>query len=140
MRHYNQIITTLDQQGGYHPLFGVDTRRDEILWETWIDGFSKAMELRPKGWHLVARSDDEAAVMAIAGIAMLSEINLGKSTLPQVEIDRLIGEAPDFLPQAVEILHLWRRDNDSLQAKETKWDVIIFATVAQARNTKNAVG
>lgn len=119
MRHYNQMITTLDHQVGYHPLFDVDTRRDEILWETWIDGFSSAMELRPKGWHLLASCDDEAAVMAITGIAMLSEINLGESTLPQVEIDRLIGEAPDFIRQAVAILHRWTRDNDPLQAKET---------------------
>jgi hypothetical protein len=30
------------------PLFSIDTRNGDILWELWIEGFEKAVELRPE--------------------------------------------------------------------------------------------
>ncbi len=43
---YNDIIRQLDQ-GRYAPLFDVDTRTGETMWEMWIEGFHKALTLRP---------------------------------------------------------------------------------------------
>ncbi len=33
----------------------------ETLWEPWIDGFERAMRLRPDAWEEIALSDDEEA-------------------------------------------------------------------------------
>jgi hypothetical protein len=48
MEHYNSIARGLNgSSGGFAPVFDVDTRHDEVLWELWIDGFDQAMRLRP---------------------------------------------------------------------------------------------
>ena len=48
MEHYNSVARTLmERPGRYSPLFSVDTRNGDILWELWIEGFETAVELRP---------------------------------------------------------------------------------------------
>ena len=49
MEHYNATANDL-QSGRYAPVFEVDTRHDEVLWELWIEGFETAMQLRPESW------------------------------------------------------------------------------------------
>jgi uncharacterized protein len=49
MERYNAVAAELQCGGGhYEPLFDVDSRHNEILWEIWIDGFDTALQLRPK--------------------------------------------------------------------------------------------
>src|SRR5579859_1982629 len=49
MEHYNSVARTLmERPDRYCPLFSVDTRNGDILWELWIEGFETAVELRPK--------------------------------------------------------------------------------------------
>ena len=49
MERYNAVAAELQRGGGhYEPLFDVDSRHNEILWEIWIDGFDTALQLRPK--------------------------------------------------------------------------------------------
>ena len=48
MEHYNDVARTLmERPGRYAPLFAIDKRNDDILWELWIEGFEKAIALRP---------------------------------------------------------------------------------------------
>jgi uncharacterized protein len=48
MEHYNDVARTLiERPDRYGPLFAVDKRHNEILWELWIAGFKKAVKLRP---------------------------------------------------------------------------------------------
>ncbi len=49
MEHYNATANDL-QSGRYAPVFEVDTRHGEVLWELWIGGFETAMQLRPESW------------------------------------------------------------------------------------------
>src|ERR1700712_1768999 len=37
MQHYNDVLASLAQPGSYEPLFDIDTRNDDILWEMWVD-------------------------------------------------------------------------------------------------------
>jgi uncharacterized protein len=49
MEHYNDVARTLiERPDRYGPLFAVDKRRNEILWEIWVAGFEKAVKLRPR--------------------------------------------------------------------------------------------
>jgi uncharacterized protein len=88
MLHYNEILGSLDQSGEYEPILETGTRTGETLWELWIDGFTKAMKLAPRGWDRVRASDDEAPKAAIAGISSLAAINEGRADLSEDEEDR----------------------------------------------------
>jgi len=44
MEHYNSVARTLmERPDRYSPLFSVDTRNGDILWELRIEGFEKAV-------------------------------------------------------------------------------------------------
>jgi hypothetical protein len=48
MEHYNAVARTLmERPDRYSPLFAVDERNGDILWELWIEVFEKAVKLRP---------------------------------------------------------------------------------------------
>jgi len=111
MRHYNAILASLDYPGEYEPIFEVDTRTNETLWELWIEGFSKAMKLAAKGWNRIRASDDEGPKAALAGISELAAFSSGRVTLEEVEEDRWDKEAPDLIPIWVQLLHEWRLEN-----------------------------
>jgi uncharacterized protein len=52
MEHYNDVARTLmDHPECYSPLFAVDTRNGDILWELWIEGFEQAVKLQPAAWR-----------------------------------------------------------------------------------------
>ena len=58
MEHYNATAHDL-QSGRYTPVFEVDTRHDDVLWELWIEGFETAMQLRPESWGVLLQSDED---------------------------------------------------------------------------------
>jgi uncharacterized protein len=112
MRHYNAIITDLNQPGSYGPLFDIDARNGDTLWEPWIEGFTTAMDLAPAAWHKVIKSDDPAAETAISGIKTLHALASGPTILSKAEQDRWLREAPDLIAIWVEVLHSWRLEHD----------------------------
>ena len=60
MEHYNSVARTLlGHPDRYSPLFSVDTRNGDILWELWIEGFEKAVALRPATWKKLLDADVE---------------------------------------------------------------------------------
>lgn len=120
MQHYNDVLASLGQPGSYEPLFDIDTRNDDILWEMWIEGFVQAMDLAPDGWRRVAASDDAACKAALKGIAKLHAIADGEARLSRSKEDRWTREAPDLIPSWIEMLHAWRLENDSNRPKSTQ--------------------
>jgi uncharacterized protein len=112
MRHYNEVLASLDQPGTYQPLFEIDTRSEDILWEMWVEGFVQAMDLAPDGWHRIASSDDVGCKAALKGIAKLHAIANGKGRISGRKQERWTAEAPDLIPIWVEMLHAWRLEND----------------------------
>jgi uncharacterized protein len=84
----------------------VDPNSDETLWEPWVDGFSRAMRLRPDAWEkLLDRGDEETRTTMIFLMA-LQDIYTGKSKFTDEEIDEIDLEAPDLIPNCVAtILH-----------------------------------
>lgn len=106
MEHYNATIADIGA-GRYAPVFDVDTRNDDVLWEMWIDGFERAMSLRPESWSTYLGMDEDATA-AIAGLLSLADIASGKSKLKRNDIDELQSAAPDLIPGWIEILNAAR--------------------------------
>lgn len=112
MEHYNATISDIDA-GRYAPVFDVDIRNNEVIWELWIDGFETAMRLRPKSWSVYLGTDDDATA-AIAGLLSLADIANRKSRLKKNDIDRLQAEAPDLIPGWIEILNAARHVHSAM--------------------------
>ncbi|MGJ3260609.1 MAG: UPF0149 family protein [Rhodospirillales bacterium] len=115
MNHYNDIIRQLGR-GRYAPIFDVDTRDEDILWEFWLEGFYAALTLRPDAW--LSLGDGSDAHKALSVFMRLHEI----ATLPPDELEIMdIDEdletlAPDMIPVLVQDLHNARLDLESPSA------------------------
>jgi uncharacterized protein len=108
IERYNAVAADLQRgPGHYAPLFDVDTRHDDILWELWIDGFDTALQLRPGAWAGVGGGDEDVRV-ALAGLVTLVQIGRGESTLPKEQVDDLTAKAHDLIPHHIETLNAWR--------------------------------
>ena len=108
IQHYNSIAADLQRgPGHYAPLFDLDTRNDDVLWEIWIDGFDTARQLRAESWAEIPGGDEKTR-SAWAGLVTLVQISRRESTLPKEQIDDLTAKAPDLIPHYIETLNAWR--------------------------------
>jgi uncharacterized protein len=105
--HHDEIIREL-RRGKPQPIFDVDERNGEVLWEEWIDGFMAAVALRPLGWAAMADSDDEKIVMAFPVLHTLAGIAANDTTLDSMQINELSDEAPRLISEQMAILYAWR--------------------------------
>ncbi len=103
--HYSDVIRQLDR-GGYGPLYDFDPH-DNIVWETWIEGFWRAVLLRPEAWLAHTDSDDEDLQRAIFVLTRLRELAaVPTAELESMEVDEELEKlAPDLIPESVETLH-----------------------------------
>ena len=90
MGHYNRIARELaEHPEDYTPVFEIDPNGGETLWEPWIDGFERAMRLRPDAWEEIALSDDEEASASISMIVALNDFYYGRSELTEEAEDEV---------------------------------------------------
>ena len=74
MGHYNRIARELaEHPEDYAPVLEIDPNGGETLWEPWIDGFERAMRLRPDAWEEIALSDDKEASASVSMIIALND-------------------------------------------------------------------
>jgi uncharacterized protein len=108
MAHYNAVARALlAGRGRYEVVYDVDTRNDDTMWEIWIEGFARAMALRPSSWDSIAAAD-RGTRAALAGLQALTEIADGTTSRAKPEIEELTKMAPDLIPTWVDDLHAWR--------------------------------
>ncbi len=108
MAHYHAVARALlAKRGRYEAVYDVDTRNDDTMWETWIEGFARAMALRPSSWDSIAAADGGTRA-ALAGLEALIEIADGTTSLAKPEIDELTRMAPDLIPTWIDDLYAWR--------------------------------
>jgi uncharacterized protein len=110
MARYNEIVRDLGR-GKLQPIFDVDGRNGDVLWEMWVGGFQNAMALRPDSWSSITDSGDEAGRDALAEMLMFVGVANDESTLMSHEINDLSDEAPGRIAAAVAALHTWRLSN-----------------------------
>ena len=109
MEHYNDAARTLiERPGRYSPLFAIDKRNDDIIWELWIEGFEKAIALRPASWKTLLDADVDTAA-AMRGMLLLADIARGDRQVKDGDI--LSAAAPDKIADWVVTLNEWRLAN-----------------------------
>ncbi len=113
MARYNEIVRDL-ARGKPRPIFDIDERNGDVLWELWIDGFAEAMALRPDGWHAWEKGDDADAAGALDRLSTLIAVARNESALDSVEINALQDLAPVDLVDSVVILYRRRLRTDDI--------------------------
>ncbi len=110
MEHYNRIARELaEHPEDYTPVFEIDPNGGETLWEPWIDGFERAMRLRPDAWEEIALSDDEEASASVSMIVALNDFYYGRSELTEEAEDELDRLAAGMIPEFVRNLNAWTK-------------------------------
>ena len=113
MLHYNRIVRELaDCPEEYAPVLEIDPDTGEPLWDLWIDGFERAMRLRPDVWEEIALSGDEEASGSVNMILALSEILYGRSELTEEAEADLDLLAPGLIQQFVINLNAWTKSRE----------------------------
>lgn len=107
MARYNEIARDLGR-GKPQPIFDVDDRNGDVLWELWIDGFAQAMEMRPESWAALADGDDPDAADALSRLSLLIAVARNESPLDSVQINAMQDQAPADLIDCVLHLHAAR--------------------------------
>ena len=109
MEHYNDVARMLmERPGRYSPLFAIDKRNDDIIWELWIEGFERAIALRPASWKTLLDADVDTAA-AMSGMLMLADIARGDKQVEDSDI--LSAAAPNKIADWVVTLNEWRLAN-----------------------------
>ena len=110
MGHYNRIARELaEHPEDYPPVLEIDPNGGETLWEPWIDGFERAMRLRPDACEEIALSDDEEASASVSMIVALDDFYYGRSELTEEAEDELDRLAPGMIPEFVRNLNAWTK-------------------------------
>src|SRR5580704_5670488 len=94
MEHYNGVARTLmGRPDRYSPLFAVDKRNCDVLWELWIEGFEKAVKLRPAVWQRLLNTDADTAT-AMRGMLTLVDGASGYHHVPRKDNFAVTEAAP----------------------------------------------
>lgn len=106
MAHYNSIAGAITHSPWIEPIYEIDPNSNEVMWEPWIDGFTRALGLRPDAWERLLTQSDEETQTSMIFLMALQEIYAGQSKFTDEEIDEIDLEAPDLIPNCVAtILH-----------------------------------
>jgi uncharacterized protein len=117
--YYNHVARTLfERPERYEPLFLIDDRDNEVVWELWIAGFEQAVKLRPDAWQKLLTADPETA-QALSGLLTLADVNRHDPRFTHEELDVLSAAAPEQIGPWVVALNEWRLANYAPQIVET---------------------
>lgn len=109
MAHYNTVASGLTAGLWIEPIYEIDPNSDETLWEPWVDGFSRALKLRPGSWNAVLEGGNEEARTSLIFLMALQDIYEGTSRFSDEEIDEIDLQAPDLVPNCVAAILLATR-------------------------------
>lgn len=111
MAHYNDVAKRLfDKPESYAPYFAIDDRNGDVLWELWIDGFEKAVKLRPAAWRPLLDAHVETA-KAMSGLLTLADVARPDARFFKLEYDALESTAHELIGPFVLTLNEWRVEN-----------------------------
>jgi len=136
MEQYNATATKLfDAPESYGPLFATDKRHDEVLWEMWIEGFEKAVKLRPKAWQPLLTADIDT-VRAWTGLMHLADIARADPRFSREQIDKISADAHTKIGGWVLDLNDWRLANHK-PAASIRSSANPFAAASHAKVGRN---
>ena len=120
MAHYNDVSDTLLRRPRrYGPLLDVSQPSDEVFWEFWIEGFQRAVALRPAAWDPILHAEGVPgkALVTLLSLAAIAREEIDVD-LPPEEVEDLKANAPDIIAECVGILAADR--NSRLPARPPK--------------------
>ena len=119
MEHYNSVARTLmEHPDRYTPLFSVDTRNGDILWELWIEGFEKAVKSQPAAWQKLLNADAETAA-AMRGVLALVDVACADQYMPRKDEDKINATTPDNIARWIVALMATRQLSATAQHRPT---------------------
>ena len=98
--HRDKIARAL-ARGKPQPLFDVDPRNGDVLWEDWIAAFDEAVLLRPGIWSFA----DTGAAEAFGRLTLFSAIAHDESDLDTPQINAMQDRIPGEIGTAVVALY-----------------------------------
>ena len=117
--HYSRVARSLaDCPEDYEPFIGHHSDNGAAPWKSWIDGFERAMRLRPASWQEFVRSGDEEASASIGMMAALNAFRHAQPALTDMSAQVLDRLGPEMIPNVVRGLNVWKRRRSS-QAGQT---------------------
>lgn len=132
MAHYNAVASKIAKTPWIEPIYEVDPHNDETLWEAWIDGFTRALRLRPDAWQALLEHADDETRSSLIFLMALQDISEGTSRFTEEEIDAIDIEAPDLIPNCVVAILLVSRPEVVMTA-----DNLSHAPVRSTRSGRN---
>ena len=117
--HHSRVARSLaDCPEDYEPVIGRHSDNGEAPWRSWIDGFERAMRLRPASWQESVHSGEEEASASLGMMAALNAFRHAQPALTDMSAQVLDRLAPEMIPNVVRGLNAWRRRRSS-QAGQT---------------------
>ncbi len=118
MARYNEILSSLaTDPDSFEPVFWAGEDEEPIVTD-WAAGFLEAVRLRPEAWEKL--TEDPEAGGLFAAILMLGsdldELAVEGGELTQEEVEQLLEDGPDLIPDAVIGIHeFWaaQREKDA---------------------------
>lgn len=120
MGHYNDTATLINEGGWIEPIYEEDINSGETLYEPWVDGFVRAMQLREAEWLDLANGPASDAQMAVNMIFTMMDIYNGTSDLSEEEIAGIDDDAPDLIPELVAMIIAETRGIDPFVDEEAE--------------------
>lgn len=112
MAYHASIVAELENTE-FEPIFDVDGEDNEIIWEIWILGFTRAYDLRPESWTKFLESDDEEtsdAMMQLMGLIAVADPDSDtEEPMTEADLEEVQEAAPDLIPYAVTALYHGRK-------------------------------
>jgi uncharacterized protein len=107
MDYYNGIAAVLARHPElYSPLFPVDARNGDVIWELWIEGFAAATNLRRSSFDAYADGDDDIAIAATGMMALIGA-SLDEDADP-ADLAEIGGRAPELIKEWIVTLYQYR--------------------------------
>lgn len=98
-------------RGKPQPIFDVDERNGDVLWDLWIEGFAQAMALRPEIWRTYLADLETDMADGVAQLSLLIAVARNESDLDSLTINAFQDRAPAVLLDTIVRLHgAWRRN------------------------------
>lgn len=108
MAYYNSLIKELGELS-FAPIYDMDEETEEVIWEIWTFGFTRAFDLRPESWEAYLESEEEEASEAMMQLIGLIAVAVpdpeSEEPLSPEDIEEIQEAAPDMIPYAVTALY-----------------------------------
>lgn len=101
MGHYNRVAEMLVPPVQYGPVMDEDRRTGRVLFAGWVEGFVRAVRLRPMSWKRITESGDQDAIAAFSLLLEIPLVGSGAGSLDPKRQAQLLKDAPGLIPDLV---------------------------------------